>query len=177
MSEMHSNNILLQGDRYTGKTYFIRRIIERFGNSMRLAGFFTWKSADHTVRFRAWDNFELMEHGPTEILYREDDQIIRQQVFEELGVRSIEHAMERSELMVFDELGRFEASCEGFKEAIRKALAHETPVFAALKSEINPFLDSLREREDVSLFTITLSTREEVFGKVADRLDEILQVR
>ena len=120
--------------------------------------------------------FELMETDPAEIIYHEDDRTVRHQVFEELGVRSIEHAMKLSELMVFDELGRFEASCEGFKEAIRKALAHETPVIAALKSETNPFLDSLREREDVSLFTITLAKWEEVFGKVADRLDEILQV-
>lgn len=177
MSEMYSNNILVQGDRNSGKTYLIHRIIKRFSNSKRLAGFFTWKAADGTVRFRAWDNFELMETGTAEIIYREDDRTVRQQVFEELGVRSIEHAMECSKLMVFDELGRFEETCEGFKEAIRKALAHEAPVIAALKSETNPFLDFLREREDVSLFTITLSTREEVFGKVADRLDEILQVR
>jgi nucleoside-triphosphatase THEP1 len=174
---MHSYNILIQGDRNAGKTYLIHRIIKRFGNSKRLAGFYTWKIADGTVRFRTWDNFEHMETGPAEIIYSEDDRTVRQQVFEELGVRSIEHAIERSELMVFDELGRFEASCERFKEAIRKALAHETPLLAALKSETNPFLDSLRGREDISLFSITLSTREEVFGKVADRLDEILQIR
>jgi nucleoside-triphosphatase THEP1 len=118
-----------------------------------------------------------MEHGPPEIIYREDDRLIGHQVFEELGVRSIEHAMELSELMVFDELGRFEASCEGFTESIRKALAHETPVVASLKSETNPFLDSLRVRADISLFTITLSTKEQVFGKVLDRLEKILQVR
>jgi len=173
---MSFSNILLQGDRNTGKTHLIGRIIERYG-SRRLAGFFTWKDADGIVYFRAWDNAEPMEHCPAEVIYREDDRIIRHQIFEELGVRSIRHALEYAELMVFDELGRFEKECELFKEAVQRALVYETPVIAALKGEKNPFLDSLRKRRDVSLQTITKDNREELFKRIVLTLDPILFAR
>ena len=171
---MSFSNILLQGDRNTGKTYLIRRIIEQYNNTLSMAGFFTEKTDEGIVLFRVWDNFELLDSGPVEIIYREKDRTVRQKVFERLGVWSIERAMEHSELMVFDELGRFEQTCEKFTAAVRSALAHATPVLGALKSEGNVFLESIRRREDVSLFTITTETRERVHREVVDGIEEIL---
>ena len=170
---MAMNNILIQGNRGAGKTHLVHRIIERY-NSRRLAGFFTFKDAEGIVYFRAWDNDKAIEQSPPQIIFRKDEQIVRYGVFEKNGVRAIEHAISYARLMIFDELGRFEQDCELFTNAVRSALVCNTPVLASLKSESNPFLDSLRRRKDCSVHTLTKNNMEEIFASVAQALDSLL---
>ena len=162
---MEQSNVLIQGYKGAGKTHIVKSVIKKFGGERRMAGFFTEKS-DAVVWLRAWDNFELMDRGPSEILYDEKDRLVRVSAFEKLGVWAVERSMRCAELMVFDELGRFEQSCSLFTAAVRGALAHPSAVIATLKMEHNPFLDSLRGRHDVKLHTLSPRTRERVYEEV-----------
>jgi len=159
---MHHANILIQGPRDAGKTHLLRKIIDRFGDEYRMAGFFTEKTGG-VVRFRAWDNFEFMDNGPSDTLYDERDRLVRTSVFEELGVWSINRAVDKADLMIFDELGRFEQGCDGFVHAVKEALDHKKLVIAAIKMERNSFLDALRGRKDTLLFTINPLNREQMY--------------
>jgi nucleoside-triphosphatase len=173
---MEQGNLLIQGFRGAGKTHLIQRIVDRFGENYRLGGFFTVKS-DNLVLFRAWDNYELMDGGPSGILYDERDHLVRMSVFEELGVWAVERSMAGAQIMVFDELGRFEQDCSVFTAAVQHALDGPTPLVATMKMERNSFLDSLRKRRDVILFTISPLSREQVFGKVVERVSRSLGLR
>jgi nucleoside-triphosphatase THEP1 len=167
------NNILIQGDRQSGKTHLICRITERY-RSVRVAGFATFKDTDGIVYFRAFDSGAAPGQKPDRIIYREDDGIIRSGVFDQEGVRAVNHAMSHAQLIIFDELGRFEQDCETFTHAIGKAFSSATPVLAALKNESNPFLDYLRRRSDSVLHTISVPNRDGVFTSVARHLDALI---
>ena len=167
------NNILLEGDRQSGKTHLIGRIMKRY-DGIRQAGFFTFKDKDGIVYFRAWDSAETEEPHPPQIVYSEHDRIIRYHIFENYGTRAVDHAIAYARLMIFDELGRFEQDCELFTNALRRALASSTPVLSSLKSESNPFLDSLKRRKDCTVYTLTKNNREKVFVSVTGTLDSRL---
>jgi nucleoside-triphosphatase THEP1 len=167
------NNILIQGKRHAGKTHLIGRLIDRYYRS-RVAGFFTFRADDGIVYFREWDNALYEEKSLERIIYREDDKLVRYSVFEDYGVRAIGHAAESAQLMVFDELGRFEQDCTAFTAAIKNALSGPLPVLAALKSESNHFLDSLLNRSDCTVFSITQNNRERLFTSVSSILDPLL---
>jgi nucleoside-triphosphatase THEP1 len=77
--------------------------------------------------------------------------------------------------MIFDELGRFEQQCRPFTDAIDRALACSAPVLAVLKNESNPFLDSIRKREDCLLYTLYEGNRDELFFTVAQRLQMLIR--
>jgi nucleoside-triphosphatase THEP1 len=174
--KMEQRNILVQGYMGAGKTHIVRHIIERFCGERRMAGFFTEKS-DTVVRLRAWDNFELMDRGPSEILYDERDRLVRVSAFEGLGVWAVERAMRSAELMVFDELGRFEQGFRRFTGAVHEALDHPSAVIATLKMERNPFLDSLRERHDVKLHTLSPRNRERVHEEITRWISGMVGLR
>ena len=168
------NNVLIQGDRHSGKTHLIGRIIDRYNDS-RLSGFFTYRDDDGIVHFRAWDNASSPMQGPDHILFREDDGIVRYRVFEEDGTAAVANAIKNARLMIFDELGRFEQQCRPFTDAIDRALTCSTPVVAALKNESNPFLDALRTRGDCSLYTLYKDNRDELFSTVTQHLDMLIR--
>jgi nucleoside-triphosphatase THEP1 len=170
---MAMNNILLEGGRHSGKTHLIGRIVKQY-DGIRQAGFFTFKDKDGIVYFRAWDSAEADEQNPPQIVYSEHDRIVRYHIFEDYGTRAVDHAMAHAGLMIFDELGRFEQDCELFTSAVRRALACSTPVLASLKSEPNPFLDSLKTRKDCTVYTLTKNNREKVFVSVAHVLESLL---
>jgi nucleoside-triphosphatase THEP1 len=172
---METSNILIQGLRGAGKTHLVGRIIDRLSGTVRIGGVFTEKIGS-LVHLRVWDNYELMGKGPTEIVYDEEGRVVRTSVFEELGVWAVKRSMASAQLVVFDELGRFEQNCRRFTAAVHEALDQPAPVLSTLKTERNPFLDSLRERNDVLLLTLSPLNRNQVFEEVANEISEALEL-
>jgi nucleoside-triphosphatase THEP1 len=163
-----AQNMLIRGVRGAGKTYLIERVLAHYENSLKIAGFFTKKEETGDVTLQPWDNFQLMDKGPRMNVFTLTGKKIHKNVFEELGVWSIDRAISQGDLLVFDELGRFEIHCTGFLEAVHRALDHENPVIAAVKAESNPFLDSLVRRKDCRLFTVVPENRESLFSCILE---------
>jgi nucleoside-triphosphatase len=159
-------NLAIRGERNTGKSYLIEKVIRDFTQRVRMAGFFTKKFSSGEVILRAWDNFSLFTEGPTMIVYDEKDRRIKRKGFEELGVWAIERAITKADLIVIDELGRFEIDCDHFIQAVHQSLDCDIPVICSMKSEENAFLNSLVMRDDVILFSITERNRERVYDEV-----------
>ncbi len=73
------------------------------------------------------------------------------------GVPAIRRALSEADIVVLDELGRFELEVPEFTDAVKDAL-DALLVVGVLKDESNWFLDGVRERTD---------TRNQVGGKYA----------
>jgi nucleoside-triphosphatase THEP1 len=169
------NNYLIQGKRDTGKTHLIKRVITYLNDKSKMAGFFTQKLASGDVILKAWDNFSLADSGPQMLIYNDQDNFIRKNVFEELGVWAIKRAIKLSSFIIMDELGSFEKHCQQFINAVHEALNSSTPVLATLKDDSNLFLDTVVARGDITLFVINQWNRDELYGKLSMELDNIYE--
>lgn len=160
------NNLAVRGNRNTGKSYLTEKVINEITGKVRIAGFFTKKFSSGEVTLRAWDNFSLFTSGPEVMVFNEKDHRITTKGFEELGVWAIERAITNADLIIMDELGRFEIKCYNFIQAVHQALDSDTPVLCSMKSEENVFLNSLIERDDIIIFSITERNRDKVYNAI-----------
>ncbi|MGI6449390.1 MAG: nucleoside-triphosphatase [Desulfitobacteriia bacterium] len=69
--------------------------------------------------------------------------------FRKIGVPALKQAAEKKQLILMDELGRFETKVPEFMQAVFKILDNNLPVLGVIKKETNPFLERIRERSDV----------------------------
>ena len=166
-------NIILTGERNVGKTFMLKRVIKYFSD-VHMAGFFTRKNDNGTVTLQPWDNYFLFNRGPEMVLYDVNDGFVRKNVFEELGVWAINRALENANLIIFDELGRFENTCKSFTESIHRALDGNTIVLAVIKAEKNPFLDTIKNRNDANMMTISLLNRDILYAEVIIKINKLL---
>lgn len=88
---------------------------------------------------------------------------VREEAFNNFGAFLLS---QEAELIIMDELGRFELNAEHFKKEVFKLLDSEKIVLGTLKAESNSFLDKIRERNDVKIFWVTKENRDKIFQKV-----------
>jgi nucleoside-triphosphatase len=105
--------------------------------------------------------------------------LIRSEVFLEVGVPALRSALDLpAEVIVMDELGRFELRTPEFLGAVREALDSSIPVAGVLKDESNPFLDEVRRRQDtlvVPLVAVDAASREAARAAFTAALDSLLR--
>jgi nucleoside-triphosphatase THEP1 len=164
------NNLAVRGNRNTGKSYLTEKVILEITGRVRMAGFFTKKFSSGEVTLRAWDNFSLFTSGPEVMVFNAKEHRIITKGFKELGVWAIERAIAEADLIVMDELGRFEIKCDHFIQTVHRAFDSDTPVLCSMKSEENVFLNSLIKRDDVILFSITERNREKVYNAIISKI-------
>jgi nucleoside-triphosphatase THEP1 len=167
-------NILIRGKKSSGKTFLVHRIVADFENSVKIAGLFTKKHESGIVTIQEWDNFTVFEDGPSAIVIDLNEGCVRKQAFEKTGVETLERAMQKSSLIIMDELGRFELECTRFIETVYRAFDSRIPVLATIKDEKNPFLISLTRRKDTTLVIIDERTRANVHEEVHSILKSCL---
>jgi len=171
--KIEKNNFFITGNRNIGKTFLVKRIIKHY-NKIKIAGFFTRKEENGLITFQAWDNFWLYDKGPKMVIYNPVDGNVHVNVFEELGIWTISHAVENADLVIFDELGRFEVKCRGFIRSVYGVLDSSVVVLGVIKAEKNIFLDNIRKRNDIELITLTLQNRDEYYRIIVLELDKLL---
>ncbi len=91
---------------------------------------------------------------------------------ERVGVRAIQQALERCELVLIDEIGPMELYSSAFIRAVERAFSSPKHVLASIhfKSK-HPLITSLKSRRDVIIYTISEENREEVFRRVMEVLE------
>lgn len=78
------------------------------------------------------------------------------EALENVGVPAIEQAKEEYELIVIDEVGKFEVESEGFVKAVREALEVDKPTLLTLhKKSRHPLLQDIRRRDDARILEVT----------------------
>jgi nucleoside-triphosphatase len=148
--------------------------------------------ADRAEAKRCQETFELFEGAPKTLklsagaddslkllryrkifAYRENDAAefqVEADVFDNLGVELLRQT---GELVLLDELGRFELEALKFQKEVISLLASEKIVIGVIKAESNPFLDKLRGLDNLNIYKLEESNQtknEEIFNKILENL-------
>ena len=172
--------IFLTGERNVGKTTIIERIV--FTNRLHPAGFCTvigpaadqgdanrtddGESKDHDQVFIV--PFNERHRGPWSVppvAIRDLAQlsfVAYPKVFDTHGVDILRHSL-GADLIVMDELGFMEDEATAFKQAVISVIEGPTPVLGVLKKKDTPFLNQIRNHNQVYMFEVTLANRDVVF--------------
>ncbi|MGB9721187.1 MAG: NTPase [bacterium] len=169
MSEI--KNILLTGLPGVGKTTIIRKIVEKLKD--KCAGFYTEEVREHNKRI----GFKLitlngrsciMAHKNMESYYRVGKYGVNIECIEETGVKAIKNAIAQNKIIIIDEIGKMELFSEEFKKAVIDALNSKCPVLATILYLTNSFCDKIKKREDVKVFEVTHSNRNQLVQQIIE---------
>ncbi|KUK80898.1 MAG: AAA ATPase, partial [Petrotoga mobilis] len=98
------------------------------------------------------------------------------QVFDKIGVQLLTN-IDDADLVIMDELGRFELTAFKFQKKVEEVLNSDKPVLGVIKDESNTFLDRIRNRKDVRIFRVTLENREEVYKEVLSLIKQLRSMK
>jgi nucleoside-triphosphatase len=87
-----------------------------------------------------------------------------------VGVRALERAIERGQIVVVDEIGKMELFSEAFKAAVLAALDGPAPVVGTIMSKPYPWADQLKKRRDVTLIEVTRENRDALAARVLEAI-------
>lgn len=181
------NNIVITGDKYVGKSTVVREIINKL--NLKPGGFVVGRNGD----FDQWLSFYLadpLEYYEKQVknvpgfeekwqIFAKRDSLdaewnIRPEVFNNLGVKLLEEGQRTKDIVVMDELGRFELNAKEFQQKVFEILDKQKPVLAVLKDEHNKFLDQVRSRDDVSIYRIKKDNHDTIYNKIDEELQQII---
>lgn len=75
---------------------------------------------------------------------------------ERIGVTAIERAIEETDVIVIDEVGKMEVEAPSFSNTVKRALESDKPIMLTLhKKSRNPLLQDIRRRDDVRILEVT----------------------
>jgi nucleoside-triphosphatase len=172
-------NMLLEGLPGVGKTTLLCRIAERMA-SYKIGGFVTEEIRESGrrmgFRVRAFS-------GETGILAhirfgggsRVGKYGVNVNTFESVGVRAVEKALESSEIILIDEIGKMELFSRRFRETVIRGLDSPKPVLATVMSRSHPFADDMKSRSDVRIIEVTHQSRERLVDALSNELQKMIQ--
>jgi len=183
-----SNNILITGDKYVGKSTIVKRTLDKL--NLKPGGFVVGRTGnlDQWLSFYLTDPLDYYYHwqGKSSSKYKKKCQIfakrddpsqdweIQPDVFDEKGVQFLETGRNFRDVVVMDELGRFELEADKFQAKVFEILNSNKPVLAVIKDEHNKFLDKIRDREDISMYRVKEKNHETIFEDVYKELRSII---
>jgi nucleoside-triphosphatase THEP1 len=167
-----SSNILLTGRPGIGKTTIIQKIIQRC--PVAVGGFLTAEIREHGMRvgftieaIRSWDQdgsvgkyHAIMAHVNSRSPYRVGKYGVNILAIEEVGITALREGTKKAKLLIIDEIGRMEMYSELFKKEVIHVLEYPIPVLGVIQMKQNPFLDSIRSRNDVTVIQVTSENRD-----------------
>lgn len=176
-------NVFLTGQVKIGKSTIVNKVLADLSGPVR--GFRTLPY--YRKRFK--EGFVIREINVSELKPRnsyENYLICRRSekwkmvplanTFETKGVAILQKSLESSPtLIVMDELGTLESEAINFQEKVLECLAAKIPVLGVIKDKKNPFLDSIREREDVILLNVCEGNRDTLVETVREACKSALK--
>lgn len=169
--------IIITGNPGVGKTTLIKSILSNPNIHSRAAGFYTEEIRNNGSRIGfkllTLDGEEgIFAHIGFNTPYRVGKYGVDINCLEKIGVSAIEHGLksETISLIVIDELGKMELFSKKFKEIVLKTLASSKSVLATMGKISHPFLDEIRTRADIKVFTLNINNRNLLAQKILDML-------
>lgn len=142
-------HLVITGKLRSGKTSRLLEIVKLFTDEEELPGISTYAVPHQYAILR--ENGTVIEKKIGEY---SDRMYPVEEGFLELGVPALERAIESdSEWVSIDELGFLEANCEMFKTTVTR-LFDSKRVLAILRKQEIPFLEEIKQREDVFVVDI-----------------------
>lgn len=177
-----SNNIFITGRMNTGKTVIIKKILAEI--NLSYGGFMVGREQGEI----GWSSFYLL---PVNIFLKDNQEKIKKikekstfiwkdvkrnrklepDVFDNYGVKLLNNAVNK-DLIVMDELGRFELKSYKFQKKVLELIKSDKLVLGVIKLEKNIFLDKIRDLLEKEPFFVTKNNREQIYNYVLDELNK-----
>ncbi len=183
------NNILITGDKYVGKSTIVKRILDKL--NLKPGGFVVGRTGniDQWLSFYLADPLDYYFHwqGKNSARFKKKCQIfatrehpahdweVRPEVFDDKGVQFLETGKNFRDIVIMDELGRFELKAFEFQKRVFEIMDSPKPVLAVVKDEHNEFLDKVRNRKDISMYRVKSKNHETVFENIYQELRDIME--
>lgn len=167
-------NYLLEGLPGVGKTMLIRKAAGRI-SELNIGGFFTEEIREkgRRVGFRI-ETFSGRSGILSHVSLRKGPQVGKYRVdvtaFEGIVVKDLEKAMETSDVILIDEIGRMELFSEHFKGVLLRCLDSDKPVIATVMLRPHAFVDKIKNRPDVEIVGVTTENRDCLVDKIIGKV-------
>lgn len=176
---MPAKNILITGRPGVGKTTLIFRLIKQI--NLPCVGFYTAEIRESGRR----TGFEAIAlHGPKLIMshvdikspYRVSKYGVDVANFERF-LKEIPFFDPKYAFIVIDEIGKMECFSPLFKKLILNLLDHDTPLIATIALRGDVFIESIKTRHDVRVYTVTYDNRDKLAMELYPVLKELAKGR
>ena len=175
-----SVNTLLTGRPRIGKTTIIQKFVRQCPVSV--GGFFTCEIREHCMRvgftieaIRSWDQNgsgekyrDVMAHRNSPSPYRVGRYGVNISAIESVGITALREGMKKAKIIIIDEIGRMEMYSTLFQKEVIHVLDCPLPVLGVIQMKRNPFLDSIRDRNDVTVIHVTQENRDTLPERLFD---------
>jgi nucleoside-triphosphatase len=164
---------LLTGSPGVGKTTLITEVLSKANK--QAGGFYTQEIRSGGVR----QGFKIITLDGTEAVlahvainspHRVGKYGVDIKNLENVAVAAIHRAIEQSDLIVIDEIGKMELFSPLFKEAVLKAIDSSKKVLGTIMLKPNPFADAIKHHPAVDIIVLTRDNRNEVVAHILDWL-------
>ena len=166
-----ANVYLLTGSPGTGKTTVIRQAIAR--SKARAGGFYTEeiRSGGTRLGFRIVTldgQNAILAHVDNHSRYRVSKYGVDVQNLDDVGVAAVNRAVDESDLIVIDEIGKMELFSPSFREAVLKAIDSGKKVLGTAMLSPHPFADDIKRHPGVKVIQLTRADHDQVLGEILD---------
>lgn len=169
-------HIYITGLPGSGKSTLCQRIIEKL--KLSPSGYLTREKMEDGIRV-GFDLYPVIcgEIGvgtPVARFQEEGKPLVFQETFTLQGTAALKSALkDQCDLILLDEIGRFEKGNERFEEAVRLVLDQKSvPVLTVLKKEDLPFIKEIWGRDDGLHLDLDEKNREECYDEAIAHLAE-----
>ena len=146
-----------------GKTHALRRVIEMLETEEKvIGGMLTEPIMENDERkgFQVlnWITKEekILAHEDFESSFTVGIYGIDIEALETIGVKAIDDATDKADVIIIDEVGKMEVESKLFVDAVKRALDTDKPLILTLhKKSRNPLLQDIRRRDDVRILEVT----------------------
>ena len=169
------NNFLITGPPGSGKTSVIERAMSILRErGLRAGGIYCPEIREGSIRvgFKIIDIMTGEERILAHVNQSTGPQVSKYRVnvanVDELSELAINRALYGADFLVIDEIAPMEINSEGFKRAVIAALDSSKPVLAVIHQRTEAgFIGKIKAREDVQIFEVTQSNRENLPDQLA----------
>ncbi len=162
-------NILITGNRQVGKSTLLNHILTEC--QKEYVGYRTLPHIAVSIGYTyVMQDITTQETMPISF-YDGKKMIGIDDTFSDLGVRCLKHALVcSSEIVVLDELGRFEQNNQAFIQAVHDLLDSEKWVFAIIKNEPIAYLEQIKQRKDCQLYDLNILSFKEAKQMIISKI-------
>jgi nucleoside-triphosphatase len=168
--------LLLTGQPGTGKTALIKEALAR--TKVKGGGFYTEEMRTGGIR----QGFRIVTLGGQEAIlahvsisspYQVSKYRVDTDALDRVAVAALRQALEESDLIVIDEIGKMELLSPLFRDAVMQAINSGKRVLGTIMLNPHPFADEIKRHPEVEVLLVTRDNRPQAVNRVLNWLVEL----